>query len=67
MRHGFIGMLTALATLAQRGSYRGTAYETAARYTDVYVRRNGTWRAVSTQSTRMPPPAPGSAPPSERK
>jgi ketosteroid isomerase-like protein len=63
--YGDVAILT--GWFAQRGSYHGNAYETASRYTDVYVRRNGTWRAVSAQSTRMPPPTPGDAPANGKK
>ena len=50
--YGNVAVLT--GRYSQRGSWKGQAYETAARYTDVYVRSGGRWRAVSAQATRIP-------------
>ena len=40
------------------GRYDGKVFETNYRYIDIYVRRNGTWKIVSVQITRIPPPKP---------
>lgn len=53
--YGNVAVLT--GRYSQRGRWQGQAYETAARYTDVYVRSGGRWRAVSAQATRIPAPA----------
>jgi ketosteroid isomerase-like protein len=37
------------------GKYDGEVFESNYRYIDVYVRRNGTWKIVSVQITRIPP------------
>jgi ketosteroid isomerase-like protein len=52
--YGNVAVLT--GRYSQRGRWKGQAYETAARYTDVYVRSGGRWRAVSAQATRIPAP-----------
>jgi ketosteroid isomerase-like protein len=39
---------------AQRGTYKGEAFEGASRYTDVYVKRGGKWRAVLAHATKLP-------------
>ena len=44
---------------SQRGTYKGEPFETSSRYTDVYVKMNGQWRAVSAHATRMPKKAGG--------
>lgn len=50
--HG--GTVIVTARFAQRGTYRGKEFSAQYRYTDVYVRRGGRWKAVSAQSTRIP-------------
>ena len=40
------------------GKYDGQAFESNYRYIDIYVRRNGAWKIVSVQITRIPPPKP---------
>lgn len=40
------------------GSYKGERFESHYRYIDVYVRRDGDWKVVSVQITRLPPPKP---------
>ncbi|MEO8300022.1 MAG: nuclear transport factor 2 family protein, partial [Burkholderiales bacterium] len=42
------------------GRYQGKAFASHYRYIDVYVRRNGVWKIVSVQISRIPsaPPAP---------
>jgi hypothetical protein len=42
---------------SQRGRWKEQAYETAARYTDVYVKSGGSWCAVSAPATQIPAPA----------
>ena len=37
------------------GKYDGEVFESNYRYIDVYVRRNGTWKIVSVQITKIPP------------
>ena len=37
------------------GKYDGQAFESNYRYIDIYVRRNGAWKIVSVQITRIPP------------
>ena len=37
------------------GKYDGELFESNYRYIDVYVRRNGTWKIVSVQITKIPP------------
>jgi ketosteroid isomerase-like protein len=44
---------------SQRGTYKGQSFEVSSRYTDVYVKTNGRWRAVSAHATRMPKKAGG--------
>jgi len=39
------------------GKYDGKPFESNYRYIDIYVRRNGAWKIVSVQITRLPPPA----------
>jgi ketosteroid isomerase-like protein len=39
---------------AQRGTYKGDVFEGISRYTDVYVKRGGKWRAVLAHATRLP-------------
>ena len=39
------------------GRYSGEPFVSHYRYIDVYVRRNGVWRVVSVQTTRIPEPA----------
>lgn len=36
------------------GKHDGQAFETNYRYIDIYVRRNGVWKIVSVQITRLP-------------
>jgi len=36
-----------------RGEYAGQAYDVTLRFTDVFVRRNGNWRAVASHATRI--------------
>ena len=50
--YGNVAVLT--GRYSQRGRWKGQAYETAARYTAVYLRSGGSWRAVSAQATRIP-------------
>lgn len=38
------------------GSYDGKPFVSNYRYIDIYVRRGGTWKIVSVQITRFPPP-----------
>ena len=40
------------------GTYDGKAFESNYRYIDIYVRRGGTWKIVSVQVTKFPPPKP---------
>jgi ketosteroid isomerase-like protein len=40
------------------GTYDGTSFESNYRYIDIYVRRGGSWKIVSVQVTRFPPPKP---------
>jgi hypothetical protein len=42
----------------QTGRYRGRAYRSRMRYTDVYVRNAGRWIAVSAHASRLADPAP---------
>lgn len=49
--YGNVAVLT--GRYSQRGRWKGEAYQTAARYTDVYVRSGARWRAVSAQATRI--------------
>jgi len=37
------------------GKYDGQVFESNYRYIDIYVRRNGAWKIVSVQVTRIPP------------
>jgi len=37
------------------GKYDGQVFESNYRYIDIYVRRNGAWKIVSVQITRIPP------------
>ena len=37
------------------GKYDGEVFESNYRYIDIYVRRNGAWKIVSVQITRIPP------------
>jgi ketosteroid isomerase-like protein len=39
------------------GKHDGTPFESNYRYIDIYVRKGGTWKIVSVQITRIPPPA----------
>lgn len=41
------------------GTWAGRPFRSAYRYIDVYVRRDGQWRVVSVQITRLPRPAGG--------
>ena len=38
------------------GKYDGKMFESNYRYIDIYVRRDGTWKIVSVQITKIPPP-----------
>ena len=38
------------------GRYQGKPFASDSRYIDVYVRRDGAWRVVSVQISRIPPP-----------
>ncbi|MBD2705479.1 nuclear transport factor 2 family protein [Spirosoma sp. BT702] len=38
----------------QTQHYKGAVYRNAFRYTDVYVRQKGIWKALTAQSTRIP-------------
>ena len=40
------------------GKYEGKPFESNYRYIDIYVRRNGAWKIVSVQITRIPPAKP---------
>jgi ketosteroid isomerase-like protein len=40
------------------GTYDGKPFESNYRYIDIYVRRDGQWKIVSVQITRLPPPKP---------
>jgi len=37
------------------GKYDGEVFESNYRYIDIYVRRDGTWKIVSVQITKIPP------------
>jgi ketosteroid isomerase-like protein len=37
----------------QKGTYKGQSFSGQFRYTDVYVKRNGIWRAVSAHASRI--------------
>jgi ketosteroid isomerase-like protein len=37
------------------GKYQGTAFTSHYRYIDIYVRRDGAWKIVSVQISRIPP------------
>jgi ketosteroid isomerase-like protein len=39
------------------GRYDGKRFESNYRYIDIYVRRNGAWKIVSVQITKLPPAA----------
>ena len=39
---------------AQRGTFKGEPFEGVSRYTDVYVKRGGKWRAVLAHATKLP-------------
>lgn len=39
------------------GKYDGKVFESNYRYIDIYVRRDGAWKIVSVQITRIPPAA----------
>ena len=49
---------TAVVTLriVWHGQFRGTDISGPQRMTDVYVKRDGRWRCVASQATRIPPP-----------
>ena len=40
------------------GTYQGKRFASHYRYIDIYVRRDGAWRIVSVQISRIPAPAP---------
>jgi ketosteroid isomerase-like protein len=40
------------------GKYQGKVFESNYRYIDIYVRRDGRWKIVSVQITRIPPAEP---------
>ncbi len=40
------------------GKYDGKPFESNYRYIDIYVRRNGAWKIVSVQITKIPPAKP---------
>jgi ketosteroid isomerase-like protein len=40
------------------GKYDGKVFESNYRYIDIYVRRNGAWKIVSVQITKLPAPKP---------
>jgi len=40
------------------GKYDGKPFESNYRYIDIYVRRDGKWKIVSVQITKLPPPKP---------
>jgi ketosteroid isomerase-like protein len=41
------------------GKYDGKTFESNYRYIDIYVRRQGAWKIVSVQITKIPPPKAG--------
>jgi ketosteroid isomerase-like protein len=41
------------------GKYDGKPFTSNYRYIDIYVRRDGTWKIVSVQITKIPPPKSG--------
>ncbi len=53
--HGDTAVVVARSVV--QGRYQGKALHTEARYMRVWVKRSGEWRAISTQSTLIPPVA----------
>lgn len=51
-RHGETAVVT--GWFRQAGTAQGQRYESYIRYTDVYVRRDGRWIAVSAHASRLP-------------
>lgn len=60
--HGATAIVTGQSSAKQ--PYRGPKTIGQYRFTDVYVKRNGTWRAVASQLTRVDNPAPNKSVPS---
>jgi hypothetical protein len=53
--YGETGILTGMAVITLRGRERDTVF--SVRFLDVWVRRDGRWREVAWQTTRVPEPA----------
>ena len=51
--HGDVAVVTGVAR--RSGSFRGTPFEQHLRFSRIYVRAEGTWRAVFAQNTRIEP------------
>lgn len=54
--YGDVAVVTVRVT--NRGAFKGTAFEADEWSTDVFVRRDGTWRCVLTHLTPATPPMP---------
>ena len=53
--YGDVALLS--GTTRMTGRYEGKPFASHYRYIDIYVRRNGAWRIVSVQISRIPGPA----------
>jgi ketosteroid isomerase-like protein len=53
--YGDVALLS--GTTRMTGRYEGKPFASHYRYIDIYVRRDGTWRIVSVQISRIPGPA----------
>jgi ketosteroid isomerase-like protein len=53
--YGEVAILTGY--FRQTGSFKNSRFASTSRYTDVYVKRDGRWQAVSAQATALPPSA----------
>jgi uncharacterized protein (TIGR02246 family) len=56
-----VAVATGLYVATARGA-GGPGLATRYRYTDTWLRRNGSWRCVATHESRLDPPAPSAAP-----
>jgi ketosteroid isomerase-like protein len=53
-RYGDVALLSGHTKMT--GRWEGESFTSEYRYIDVYVRRDGRWKVVSVQITRIPPP-----------
>ena len=51
--YGDVAFVTGIAN--RTGSFQGTEFQQHLRYTRIYVRRDGSWKAVFAQNTRIEP------------